>query len=151
MEETYNKIKIFIVTALGSVTSFLGILAVPIYILVFSNVIDYVTAIGASSNRGENKSSNKSFKGIKKKVSMWLLVVVGVLIDQLVLYTSNMVGINLPFNYLVACIVAMWLCVNELISILENLKDILGDDMPTFLLPLVKNIRSQVEDKINGV
>ena len=47
------------------------------------------------------------------------------------------------------CIRDRWLCANELISILENINDILGEDMPSFLLPLVKNIRSQVEEKVN--
>ena len=42
----------------------------------------------------------------------------------------------------------MWLVVNEIISILENMVDI-GVDMPPFLLPIVKYIRKQVEEKAN--
>lgn len=55
-------------------------------------------------------------------------------------------GIALPFTFLVACIVAVWIDCNEIISILENIKDA-GGKIPTFLEPLVKNIRSQVESK----
>ena len=36
--------------------------------------------------------------------------------------------------------------VNEIISILENLVDI-GVDLPPFLMPVVKYIKKQVEDK----
>lgn len=43
-------------------------------------------------------------------------------------------------------VVAVWLIVNEIISILENMIDI-GVEMPPFLLPLVKNIKNQVEEK----
>lgn len=150
MEENLNQTKLFIVGMFGALTSFLGILAIPVYILVSSNVIDYITAIIAAPSRGQTKSSAISFRGIKKKVSMWLLVCVGVLLDQLLIYTSTAIGIALPFNFPIACIVALWLCANEIISILENINDILGEDMPSFLLPLVKNIRSQVEEKINS-
>lgn len=148
MQENLNQVKLFIVTLFGTLTGFLGVLAIPVYILVSANIIDYVTAIYAAPNRGQSKSSTVSFKGIKKKVSMWLLVVVGFLLDQLVLYASDIVGITLPFTFLIACIVALWLCANEIISILENISDILGEDMPSFLLPLVKGIRSQVEEKV---
>lgn len=150
MNERLDEIKILVVTGFGALTSLLGVLAIPVYILVFSNITDYATALMAVESRGQVKSSAIGIRGIIKKISMWLLIVVGALIDQLMLYASDMVGITLPFNFLVACIVAMWLCANEILSILENISDILGDDMPSFLIPLVKNIRSQVENKIDS-
>ena len=77
---------------------------------------------------------------------MWLLVVVGAIIDQLLIYTTDKIGISMPFDFLIACIVAIWIICNELISILENLKD-MGVNIPAFLTPIVKNIQSQVSDK----
>ena len=79
---------------------------------------------------------------------MWLLVVVGAVIDQLLLYASQTVGITLPFTFLVACIVAIWIICNEIISILENIKD-MGVTIPAFLIPLVTHVKSQVEEKAN--
>ena len=81
---------------------------------------------------------------------MWLLVVVGAIIDQLLIYTTDKIGITMPFTFLVACIVAIWIICNELISILENLKD-MGVKIPAFLTPIVKNIQSQVEEKTGSV
>lgn len=46
-----------------------------------------------------------------------------------------------------ACIVAIWIVCNELISILENLIDV-GIAIPAFLIPLVKNIKSYAEAKV---
>ena len=77
---------------------------------------------------------------------MWLLVVVGAVIDQLLLYASQTAGITLPVTFLVACIVAIWIICNEIISILENIKD-MGVAIPAFLLPVVEHVKSQVEDK----
>ena len=42
---------------------------------------------------------------------------------------------------------AMWLICNEIISILENIQD-MGVNIPAFMQPLVKHIRSQVEDQV---
>lgn len=148
MQESLEEMKMLFIAGFGAITSFLGVLAIPVYILVASNVIDYATGIMAAPSRGEVKSSQKGRKGIVKKISMWLLVVVGALLDSLLIHTSSTLGVTLPFTYLIACVVSLWLCANEIISILENISDILGDEMPKFLLPIVKNIRSQVEEKM---
>lgn len=148
MKENLNGLKLLIITGFGTLTSFLGVLAIPVYILVCSNLIDYFTALFATEKRGQKISSSIGIKGIIKKICMWLLIVVGVMLDNLLIYISTTFGITLPFNFLIACIVALWLCANEIISILENISDILGEDMPSFLLPIVKNIRKQVQDKI---
>lgn len=138
-----------IFTAVFSVlTSLFGVLAVPILLMVGANVIDYVTGLIAAPKREEDINSYKSMRGIWKKVCMWLLVAVGAIIDELILYASGTIGITLPGSFLVACIVACWIICNEVLSILENLKDI-GVALPPFLEPLMKNIKSQVADKVS--
>lgn len=141
-----NYIKAFFTTIFAFISSILGVLAVPVILMVACNIIDYATGLMASPYRDEDINSYKSIRGIMKKVCMWLLVVVGAIIDQLLLYASDTVGIAMPFTFLVACIVAIWIICNEIISILENIKD-MGVTLPGFLEPLVKNIKSQVEDK----
>lgn len=146
MQEHFKRI----LTAVGSVlSSLLGILYIPVMLMVLCNIIDYATGLMAAKYRKENTiSSYKSFKGIAKKVSMWLLVVVGAIVDELIKYAVQTVGITVPFTFLIACVVAVWIVCNELISILENIKDI-GVNIPRFLLPLVKNIKSQTEQAVD--
>ena len=139
-----NHIKAVFSAAFGFLTSLLGILAIPVVLMVSCNVIDYITGLMASDRRGQEITSYKGLRGIRKKVCMWLLVVVGAIIDQLLLYASATVGIGLTFTFLVACIVALWIICNEIISILENIKD-MGVPIPSFLTPLIRNIKSQVE------
>lgn len=141
-----NKIKTVFVAVFSSLAGWLGILAVPMLFLVLCNLIDYITGLMAGPNRGEKINSYKGFRGIAKKICMWLLVGVGAMIDWLIIYAGNTIGITIPINFLIACIVAVWLIANEIISILENMVDI-GVKIPPFLLPLVKNIKKQVEDK----
>lgn len=141
-----NKIKTAVIAFFSAVAGWLGILAIPVLILVVCNVIDYGTGIAAAKYRDESVNSNKGLRGIIKKVCMWLLIVIGAMIDWLIIYAGQTIGITLPVNFLIACIVAVWLIVNEIISILENMVDI-GVSIPPFLMPLVKNIKKQVEDK----
>lgn len=129
------------------ISSVLGILTVPVILMVTCNVLDYVTGIVAAPSRGVKVNSEIALKGLVKKVCMWLLVVVGAIIDELIKYASDTAGFMVPFTFLVACIVAIWIICNEIISILENLKDI-GVPIPGFLGPIVENIRSQAEHTV---
>ena len=144
-----NYIKAFVTTIMSLVASMLGVLYIPVLLMVACNVIDYVTGIWAAGYRQDGGvSSYRNMRGIIKKVTMWLLVFVGAIIDQLLAYASQTIGYQLPFTFLVACVVAIWIICNELISILENMVDI-GIELPTFLLPLVKKLKTTV-DKMGG-
>ena len=79
-----NIIKGFIASIMGAMNSVFGILALPIALLVTCNMIDYATGILASKYRGQEISSYKGIKGITKKIGMWLLVVVGAIMDELI-------------------------------------------------------------------
>ena len=140
-----NTIKVIITAVTGFLSSLLGILYVPVLLLVACNIIDYATGIFASKYRNQPVDSYKGFRGIAKKISMWLLVVVGAIVDQLLKYAAATIGITMPITFLIACVVAIWIICNEIISILENIKDI-GAPVPPFLLPLLKNLKSQVEE-----
>lgn len=141
-----DKVKVTVTAVISALMSWLGILAVPVFLLVGCNLIDYFTGLCAAKYRTENISSYKGIRGIIKKVCMWLLVLVGAWIDILINYAVECAGIGLNLPFIVATVVAVWLVVNEIISILENMLDI-GVAMPPFLLPVVKYIKKQVEEK----
>ena len=139
-----EKLKVIVTAVWSIILSALGILAIPVLLLVTCNLIDYFTGIAASKFRKQQIDSYKGIRGIAKKICMWLLVGVGVIVDQLLSYSAGVIGITLPFTFLVACVVAIWLICNEIISILENINDI-GVTLPPFLKPIVKNLNSEVE------
>lgn len=147
-----ERAKTIIVAIWSIIMSALGILAIPVMLLITCNVIDYMTGLIASKFRNQEIDSYKGIRGIAKKICMWLLVGVGVIVDQLLSYSADVAGITLPFTFLVACIAAVWLVCNEIISILENINDI-GVTLPPFLQPIVKNLKKQVENKavINSI
>lgn len=142
-----NKIKTTVIAVVSALMGWLGILAVPVFLLLGCNLIDYGTGLCASKYRNDGGiSSYKSIRGITKKVCQWLLIVVGAWVDILINYAAECAGIEITIPFIVGTVVAVWLVVNEIISILENMIDI-GVEMPPFLLPLVKYIRQQTENK----
>lgn len=141
-----KNVKNWFITIGTLLSSWLGILYVPMLILILCNVIDYGTGLCAAKYRDETIKSYKSIRGIAKKVCMWLLVAVGAMLDWLLNYAVETVGIAIGLNFVVASIVAVWLIANEIISILENVKDI-GAPLPPFLMKIASNIKSQAENK----
>ena len=142
-----DKIKVTAIAVLSIIMSWLGILAVPVFLLVGCNIIDYITGLCAVKYRQEQLSSYKSIRGITKKVCQWILVLVGAWIDILINYAVECAGIEITIPFVVATVVAVWLVINEILSILENMLDI-GVSMPPFLMPIIKYIKQQVEEKI---
>lgn len=137
--------KVKVTAVLSAFMSWLGILAIPVFLLVGCNVIDYITGLLAAPYRTEKISSYKGIRGIVKKVCMWLLVLIGAWIDILVNYAIHTAGFNLTIPFIVATVVAVWLVVNEIISILENMDDI-GVKIPPFLMPIMKYIKRKTEE-----
>lgn len=124
-------------------------LLIPAEVLVICMVIDYATGIMAARYRDEVVTSEKSSKGIIKKISMLILVIVGIITDLLIVYAVQGMGLVLPFAYncFISCIICLWLVCNELISITENLRD-MESPIPVFMLPLLKLIRKTAEKTV---
>lgn len=129
----------------AAVTGWLGILAIPVYALVACNILDYITGLMAAKYRNQTINSDTGVRGIFKKVGMWILVCVGAMVDTLINYSVNVAGFHIAIPFIFAFAIALWLDFNELISIVENVKD-MGVKLPKFLLPLLKNIKKKVDD-----
>ena len=142
-----DKIKFPFVAVFTVLNGLLGSLAVPFYILVGANVVDYVTGICAAVYRGESVSSNVGFHGIAKKVCMWLLVTIGFVLDWCIVNMGQAVNITVGTNCLVSVAVVFWLVANEIISILENISDI-GTPLPPFLMKLVEFVREKTGESV---
>ena len=83
--EQANYIKAVVAAVFGFLTSLIGVLALPVVLVVVCNLIDYITGLMASQYRNQDINSYKSIRGIMKKICMWLLIVVGAIIDQMLI------------------------------------------------------------------
>lgn len=142
-----EKFKAIFVSIGSAISSFFGVLFIPIILMVICNTLDFVTGIVASHCKGEQVRSKIFYRGIAKKIGMWCLVLVGVLVDETIKYSIAQFGITFPFTFLIACIVAVWIICNELLSIMENLDEI-GVPMPPFLKKVIKYLQHSTESQI---
>lgn len=144
-----KKLQIFFTFVFSAVFSWLGVLAIPVFLLLGCNIADYATGLASAKYRDpESKrpiSSYKSIRGIFKKVGMYILILIGGAVDLLINYgLASIPNTTLQLPYIVATIIATWLVFNECLSILENLDDI-GTPIPPFLKPLLKMMKKTTE------
>lgn len=139
-----NVFKAVFVVIVGGLTAYFREIAIPLVFLLLVMVIDYITGmIKAWINAG--LSSRTGIKGIVKKVCYLLVVCVAAVVDWLLASGLQKMGIDVEINYLFGVIVAIWLIINELISILENLA-IIGVPLPSLLTQIVHKLKVAVEN-----
>lgn len=97
--EQANYVKAIITGILAFLSSLLGILAIPCGLMVSSNLVDYGTGLIASKFRNQDINSYRSIRGIFKKIAMWLLVVVGAIVDEMIKYSTAQIGIDIKVQF----------------------------------------------------
>lgn len=136
-----------IFTAVATIIfSRIGIVIIPIALLLVAFIVDYITGVMAAKYRNMTISSEIGKKGIIKKLAMSTVIVACLMVDILIIYGCVVSGITIAFYFIVTTLVSVLMFLNEIVSILENVKD-MGVNLPKWLLPFIKNIRSKVEQK----
>lgn len=130
--------------SLAGLASYLGVVAVPIAILMVAMLIDYITGMASAWNSAQ-LSSKKGIFGIIKKISYLALVCVGMGVDWLIYSGLQSVGVTLGYTFFFGVLVTIWLIINELISILENLRKI-GVPLPKFLASIIQRLKKTTEN-----
>lgn len=138
-----NIIQATVSVAIGALAAYFNILLIPVLVLFAVMIIDYCTGM-ASAYKNKEIKSKTGLIGILKKLSYLVLVCVGGVVDYLICAGLASVGIDYS-SYCFGLIVAVWLIINELISILENLSE-LGTPIPPFLVKIVHKLKNTVEN-----
>lgn len=134
----------FVSAVITGLLYYLGIVAVPIIILIVAMIIDYVTGM-LSAWLNSELSSKKGIKGIVKKVSYLALVAVAMIVDWLIFQGLQQINVDLHYSVFFAVLVTVWLIINELISVLENLSR-MGVPIPNFLKKLIDRLKNTVDE-----
>lgn len=138
-----KQIKALTAVIIGGLSAYLQVVFVPLVVLIAVMIVDYMSGMLKAWGRDE-LSSKVGLRGIAKKISYLLLVCVAGVVDWLVWSGLRQVGITLDFGFCFGLIVIVWLIINELISILENL-EALDVPMPKFLKNVIKHLKAAVE------
>lgn len=142
MKELFH---VLIAGALGALAAYFNVLLIPLVVLAIVMVIDYVTGMAGAAYSGK-LSSRVGVLGILKKAGYLALVAVGMVADYLIGSALLKIGIDLKITYCFGMIITIWLIINELISILENLGE-LDVPLPGFLVNIIKSLKNKVEER----
>ena len=124
---------------LAAVSCYINALLIPVIILIAVMILDYITGM-ASAWKKSDLSSKKGVAGIFKKVLYFVLVAVGMVVDWLIFCGLETFSAGEAYKFSFGMLVAIWLIINELISILENLGTI-GVPVPKFLIKVIKRLK----------
>ena len=118
--------------AAGAVISFFTGIPVIMWVLIAMMTLDYVTGLmtgmmGVSSKtEGGKLSSRAAFDGLMRKIMIFLVVILSVLVDLAVQY-----GAGVTFNAVTGA-TCLWFIASESVSVLENAAE-LGVPIPGIL------------------
>ena len=140
-----NVIKGVLTTAMAVLIAYLGHLVIPVIILAAVMLLDYGTGIAKAWVNG-NLSSKLGIIGILKKLGYLAVVAVGMFIDWVIQAGVAQLHLDFKFDFLFAIIVIVWLILNELISILENVASI-GAPVPKWLTKIITKLKDHTEEK----
>lgn len=140
-----NGYKLTFISLTAGLTAYFEKMFIPLMVLLIVMIMDYISGILHAYIKGE-LSSRIGITGILKKACYLMISASGMVFDWLLLYATE--NLNLGFNYesyFFCTMVTIWLIVNEMISILENLIK-LDLPVPEFL----KNAILSTKEKIEG-
>lgn len=140
----YTELKIVCATVLTGIFAYLRMIEVPISVLLTFMLLDYVTGLTAAWVNCRI-SSRMSILGIIKKVMYLALIAVGIGADWVIKFGLSAAKIQLEYGYFIGLLITIWLILNELISILENIGEIDGIEYPGFLKDILSHIKKSIE------
>lgn len=143
-----NIIHTIIAAICGAFVAYFNVLVVPIVVMIVIMIIDYITGL-AGAYVTNKINSRIGIIGIIKKVAYLGLVAVGMTADYIIYTALAEIGITIQLGYCVGMVIVIWLIINELISILENLAEI-GVPLPNFITKIVNHLKNTVESKVDN-
>ncbi len=123
-------------------------LVIPVAVLVTVMILDYVTGM-ADAWAAKELSSKTGLLGIVKKLGYLIAVAVAVVVDWVIQSVAAKAGLEMGNFYAFGLLVTVWLILNELISILENLSA-LGVPLPEFLMKIIEKLKKTAEERGEG-
>lgn len=131
-KDNLHNVVSYIVAISGSIATYLfGGCTYLIYVLVTFVIMDYISGMLASGIEGK-LNSEVGWRGIAKKVSIFLLVAIGHLIDVVLGNTGDIVRDAIIYFYVF----------NELLSIIENMGRI-GLPIPSILEKAIEILKNK--------
>lgn len=140
-----NNIKYFFSIAGGAILAYLKMYGVAFSLVAVAVFFDVVTGVLASVANGSGLSSGKAYKGLIKKLILFVALGFGTFLDVLIPYACKTVNFNIPSNLLFSTVICVYITVTESISIIENIYKASGSALPKWILKMLKSAKSDMD------
>lgn len=138
-----NTVKALVAAVCAAVSAYFHELLAPMLVLVAVMLLDYFSGL-ARAWEAKELSSQIGVRGIVKKLLYLVAVAVAVVVDWVIQTAAAKAGIDAVGVHFVGLLVAIWLILNECISILENISA-LGVPIPEFLQKIIQRLKQTTE------
>lgn len=145
-----NNIKYLLSIAGGAVLTYFKLYG-PAYIIVGAAVLfDIVTGILASIMDGAGLSSQKAYKGVIKKIVLFVALAFGTFLDVFMPYAAASVNMSIPKNLLFSSVICVYIAVTESISIIENIYRCNNQALPAWIAKFLKAAKDDLDSGENA-
>lgn len=126
---------------------------VPTLLILFmvAVVIDYLTGWIKAAFFLKEWNSKTGLQGIIKKAMYFVLIGVAFMVGYGIKELGIQIGFDLGFSIYIGWYVVAVMLINELTSILENLYVIMPDNVPVWLVKILKIADNKLDNKINDI
>lgn len=132
----------------GAISAFSEQYALIIAFVLIVVVMDTITGIVGAKAQGEKITSEKGRIGFWKKVTLFLALFFGFFLDYFIPYVVSKVGVTLPISTAIfGMTVGCYICLNEGISICENLYKANPNILPAWIVKLLTSAKDQIDAK----
>lgn len=130
---------------IGVVVSFItGSISVPMVILGFLIILDYILGIAAAIKEEKRFDWSKAVWGAVKKVGYAIVILFAILVDMLLIQGINEIGLDVPFRAIFSVAATVYLCGIEFFSGCRHLIT-LGVPVPKFLIKFAEFLTEKTE------
>lgn len=140
-----NNVKYLLSIAGGVILTYFKLYGLA-YIIVGAVVLfDIVTGILASLMDGSGLSSQKAYKGVIKKVVLFVALAFGTFLDVFIPYAASSVNFSIPKNLLFSSVICVYIAVTESISIIENIYRCNNQALPAWIAKFMKTAKDDID------
>ena len=122
----------------------LGALGPIMALLAAAMALDFLSAWLRAYTTGEKLQSRKAAKGFVKKLGYIIAVIGAAVLDGVIKYMAAQLGTGFQWPPIFAILIAAYLTLIDIISIIENLHNS-GISTPPFFGKIVKTLKDSVE------
>lgn len=143
----WNVFKLTGAFLLGLTASFFKQYGLVIALVITVILLDFATGLIKAKINGEGWESKKGTRGFWKKMALLCALSFGIFLDAFI-PTAVQIGFNvtIPFNIPIGMVVAVYIILNESISVCENLYSCNKSIIPKWIASLLKLAKTSVDN-----